>query len=244
VLRIVVILCVLYVIAGTTIYFKQRALLFFPTHLTRSTRLAPWLAGSQLIGYCREVPNPRTIWFMAHGNAGQAADREYVLPCMSGQDSVYVLEYPGYGNREGQPSLALMNQAALEAYRLLRRLNPNTPVSVLGESIGSGPACALALEKVPPDKIVLVVPFDTLAQVASGKYPFFPIRLLLKDRWDNVEALRHYRGPIDIYGAVEDNIIPMRHAKALAEQISQCRFVAIPGGHNDWADSGQVRIER
>ena len=29
--------------------------------------------------------------------------------------------------------------------------------------IGSGPACALAREKIAPDKIVLVIPFDSLA---------------------------------------------------------------------------------
>src|ERR1700677_339820 len=100
---------------------------------------------------------------MAHGNGGQAAGRDYVLRRMSKEDSLYVLEYPGYGSREGSPSLESINRAASEAYQLLRSQHPNTPVCVLGESIGSGPACALALEKIPPDKIVLVVPFDTLA---------------------------------------------------------------------------------
>src|SRR6185369_8440292 len=107
-----------------------------------------------------------------------AADREYVLNCMSDQDSFYVLEYPGYGRREGSPSIESMNRAAAEAYQLLRKQHQNTPVCVLGESIGSGPACALAREKPGPDKIVLVVPFDSLASMASRRFFFLPVRLM------------------------------------------------------------------
>jgi uncharacterized protein len=244
VLRIVVILRVLYIVAGMSIYIWQRSMLFFPTHATPSTKLTPWSVGSRTIGFYREVPYAHTIWLMAHGNAGQAANRDYVLPRLSEQDSLYVLEYPGYGLREGSPSLESMNQAASEAYQLLRSRNPSTPVCVLGESIGSGPACALAREQVAPDKIVLVVPFDSLVHLASRKLPFFPIRLMLRDRWDNVESLREYQGPVEIFGAKDDTIIPMVHAKALADEFPQCRFMAIPGGHNDWSICGQVRIKQ
>ncbi len=179
-----------------------------------------------------------------HGNAGQAADRDYVLRRMSERDSLYVLEYPGYGSREGRPCLESMNQAASEAYRLLRSRNAGVPVCVLGESIGSGPACALAAEKVPPDKILLVVPFDSLARVGSRHFPFLPVRLLLRDDWNNVEALKHYAGPVEIFGAIDDTIIPMEHAKALARQIPRAQFIAIKGGHNDWSEDDQVKIDR
>lgn len=181
---------------------------------------------------------------MMHGNAGQAADRDYVLRCMSEHDSLYVLEYPGYGFREGSPSLESMNQAASEAYQFLRSRNPNTPVCVLGESIGSGPACALAREKIAPDKIVLVIPFDSLANVASRQFPFLPVRLLLRDAWNNVESLRHYTRPVEIFGAIDDAIIPIEHAKALARQIPRAQLIAITGGHNDWSKDDQVKIKR
>ena len=244
VLRIVGILCVGYMALIAIVYFRQRSMLFLPTHSRCSTGLASWSPGNRTIGYCREVPSPRTIWLMMHGNAGQAAGRGYVLQRMSEQDSLYVLEYPGYGLREGSPGLTSMNQAASEAYQFLRSRNPNTPVCVLGESIGSGPACALAQEKVPPDKILLVVPFDSLARVASGHFPFLPVRLLLHDAWNNVESLRHYTGPVEIFGAVDDTIIPICHAKALAGQIHGAHFTAIDGGHNDWSENVQVQISR
>jgi pimeloyl-ACP methyl ester carboxylesterase len=202
------------------------------------------LDDGRTIGYCREVENADTIWLMTHGNGGQSSDRDYVLPRMSAQDSLYVLEYPGYGSRDGSPSLQSMNQAASEAYRLLRLRNPKAPICVLGESIGSGPACSLAQEKPAPDKIVLVVPFDTLVSVASGHFYFLPVRLLLRDAWNNVESLKHYTGPVDVYGATDDTIIPIERAKALAKQIPGARFTAVSGGHNDWSENDAVTIRR
>ena len=180
---------------------------------------------------------------MMHGNAGQAANRDYVLSHISSLDSFYVLEYPGYGARSGSPSRDSINRAASDAYQLLRVKNTGIPVCVLGESIGSGPACELALEKTPPDKIVLVVPFDVLSKVAGGHYPFLPIRFMLRDAWDNISALSHYSGPVEIFGAEDDSIIPVRHAKNLADNTKGARFTSIPGGHNDWSMCAKVRLE-
>jgi hypothetical protein len=243
-LRIVAILFVCYIAVVALVYFRQRSLLYFPSHAAPSSRLAPWSEGGRVIGCCREAPNARAIWLMMHGNAGQAADRDYVLSRMSDEDSLYVLEYPGYGFREGKPSLESINQAASGAYQLLRERHPHLPICVLGESIGSGPACALAREKVAPNKIVLVVPFDTLASVAAQHFPFLPVRLLLRDAWDNAESLRGFGGPVDIFGARDDVVIPIEHARALAKDVPNARFIEISGGHNDWAQSDQVKIRR
>jgi len=243
-LRIVAILFVLYTAVVALVYFRQRSLLYFPTHAVPATGLGPWTDGGRTIGYCREAANARAIWLMMHGNAGQAADRDYVLPHLSEQDSLYVLEYPGYGSREGSPSLESINRAAKEAYHLLRARHPDTAICVLGESIGSGPACELGREKIAPDKIVLVVPFDTLASVAAQHFRFLPVRLMLRDNWDNVESLKHYNGPVEIFGARDDTIIPIEHARALARQIAGAHFTEISGGHNDWPQADEVKIKR
>jgi uncharacterized protein len=244
VLRIACIVCAVYVLFVLVVYFRQRSMLFFPSHRPGSGSLAPWTEGDWVIGYCREAPNPETIWLMMHGNAGQAADRDYVLRCMSEQDAFYVLEYPGYGSRPGSPSLVSINAAAVQAYRLLRSRHPRTAVCVLGESIGSGPACVLAREPTPPDKLVLIVPFDTLTKVAARHFPFLPVLFMLKDAWDNLEALRSYRGPVEVYAAQDDTIIPIDHARALAASIPAARLITIRGGHNDWSEDPQVRIRR
>ena len=242
-LRIVAVLAVVHAAVAALVYFRQRSLLYFPSHEKHYGRLVPWLDAGKEIGYCHEAPNPHAIWLMMHGNAGQAADREYVLGHISGADSLYVLEYPGYGAREGSPGQESINQAASTAYQLLRTQHPGVPVCVLGESLGSGPACALAMEKVAPDKIVLVVPFDNLASVASQRFPFLPVRFMLKDRWDNAESLKNYKGPVDIFGAREDTIIPVEHARALANHFPSAHFLEIPSGHNEWSETDQVKIK-
>ncbi|PAY19001.1 alpha/beta hydrolase [Rhodopirellula sp. SM50] len=242
--RMIAMVMIPYVAVTVVVFLCQRFLLFLPTHREVPTLLQPWLVENRTIGYCREVPKARTVWLMTHGNGGQAANRDYVLDRMSDQDSLYVLEYPGYGARDGKSCRDSFNQAAAEAYRILTSQYPDTPVCVLGESIGSGPACELAREETPPDKIVLVVPFDNLASVASKRFFFLPVRLLLLDDWNNVDALKDYPGQVEIFAATGDEIIPIEHAKALARQIPGARFMSISGGHNDWSFNDDVRIRR
>ena len=243
-LRILALLSMAYVGLVLFVYFRQRSMLFFPTHRALPSGLIPWTEAGQTLGYCREVPNPQTIWLMMHGNGGEAADRDYVVASMADEDSLYVLEYPGYGARDGSPSMDSINRAAREAYRLLRSQYPSIPVCALGESIGSGPACVLAQEDAAPDKIVLIVPFDSLVNVGSHHFPFLPVRLMVHDRWDNVDALRQYRGLVQIFGAKNDTIIPIAHARALASQVAGAKFTAIDGNHNDWSVGAQVNIRR
>jgi uncharacterized protein len=67
---------------------------------------------------------------------------------------------------------------------------------------------------------------------------------MLRDAWNNVESLKHYTGPVEIFGAIDDTIIPVAHARALASQIPTARLIVIPGGHNDWSEQLQVRVKR
>lgn len=220
----------------------ERKLLFYPTHRPADGSLAAWTVEGETIGYCRLVEFPKAVWLMLHGNGGQAADRAYALPSFSAQDAVYILEYPGYGNREGVPSRASFDQAAKDAYLRLRETYPGVPVCVVGESLGSGPAATLASLTPAPSKMVLIVPFDKFSLVAKDYLPSFVVALILRDDWDNVDALAKYKGPIDIFGAEADTVIPVKHAKALAAALSAAKFVLIPGGHNDWSRSGRVQI--
>lgn len=220
----------------------ERKFLFFPTHKSHHNGLAPWTRDGEIIGFSRMVESPENVWLMLHGNAGQALDRLYAVPCFSNKDSVFILEYPGYGNRKGVPSEESFNRAAEEAYLHLRETYTRIPVCVAAESIGSGPASHLASLANKPDKLVLIVPFDKLSLVAEDRFPSFIVRLILKDNWDNVDALSNYNGPIDIFGAESDTVIPVSHAKALAASVPGSKLVLIGGGHNDWSYGGKVQI--
>jgi len=241
-LRLLLSCAVMYValLAGCALF--QRKFLYLPSNLPGNNGLSEWRCDGQLIGYARQAASPGAVWLFLHGNAGQASDRTYALPSFSESDSVYVLEYPGYGLRPGLPSQVSINAAARQAYELLRAEFPTVPVCVAAESLGCGPAAFLATNSRPPDKIVLILPFDTLAAVAARHYPFLPVRLLLRDNWDNVAALRAYQGQLELFAARIDTIIPISHASVLAASKPSAIFHTIAGGHNDWAVGGEVKI--
>ena len=237
---------VIAVLATVILFFGcasiQRKLLYFPSHLELTNELDPWICDGQIIGYSREVPAPKNIWLMLHGNGGQAAHRASALPSFSREDSVFILEYPGYGWRVGTPTMQAINDAARQAYEILRKRFPNHPLCVVGESLGTGPASLLAMSSLPPDKLILVVPYDELAKVAGEHYPFLPVRLILHDNWNNVTALSGYRGPLEIFAETDDGVIPIAHAKALAATKPQTVFHELPGGHNDWTHNELVKF--
>jgi len=220
----------------------QRKFLFYPSHHIDDRGLTAWKMEGRIIGYCRRVPTPSNVWLMLHGNAGQAADRAYAIPSFSEHDSVFILEYPGYGAREGKPSKAAFDASAAEGYMLLRNTFPKIHICVVGESIGTGPACTLANQSPPPDKMVLVVPFDKLTRVAADHVPFLPVGLILGRSWDNIRSLAQYQGPVEIFAALQDTVIPIKHARRLASSIPSASFHSIEGGHNDWSRAGRVEI--
>ena len=219
-------------------------MLFFPSHDSEETELRPWTVEGKVIGFCREIEKPAAIWLMTHGNGGQANQRGYILKRMSERDSLYVLEYPGYGSRDGVPSRASIDAALGDAYNVLRKRYPGVPLCALGESMGSGPASFLATMPAPPEKIVLIVPFDSLASVAAAQIPFFPVRMLIRDDWNNIDSLKAYKGRVEIFAANDDEIIPYSRAKNLAAHVPGAKFFTMPGGHG-WSNTRfPVRIER
>ena len=220
----------------------ERTLLYHPTHNPPQPPLEPWVVDGQQIGFARPVADPQTVWLLFHGNGGQAFQRSYALDHFSPLDAVYVLEYPGYGERPGTPSRKSIDRAAGSAYRHLRASFPDTPVCVASESIGSGPACALAELPEPPDKIVLVAPFDHLSNVAETHFPPLLVKLFLRSDWNNAEAIAGYTGPVEIFAAQDDTIIPPDHAHALADSHQNAKFTLIDGGHNDWSLDARVRF--
>jgi hypothetical protein len=119
---------------------------------------------------------------------------------------VFLLEYPGYGDRKGAPSEQALFRAAEQALPLL---DTDVPTYLLGESLGSGVAAFLAGRY--PERIagvVLLSPFNRLADVGQHRLPFLPVRLLLVDRFASEDYLRHYQGPVGIVVDGRDDVVP------------------------------------
>lgn len=241
-LRILLTAAAVYLLLLVGCALFQRKLIYFPSREPGSNGLAEWRHEGRLLGFVRPGTPTGAVWLFLHGNAGQASDRTYALPSFPPEDSVYILEYPGYGSRPGAPSRAAIDAAARQAYSLLRGRFPDRPVCAAGESIGCGPAAVLATEPCPPDKIVLILPFDTLAAVAARHFPFLPVRLLLRDDWDNIASLGGYQGELELFAAAADTIIPIAHARRLAASRPAALFHTIDGDHNDWSTGTRVRF--
>src|SRR6185369_2276267 len=172
--RIVTLLLIVFVALILGCGLLQRKMLYYPSHDEGANGLSEWRIDGKLVGFAREVASPVTVWLFLHGNGGQATDRIYALPLFSPLDAVYFLEYSGYGTRPGSPSMKSINDAAREGFRSLRQKYPSIPVCVVGESIGTGPASYLATVPNPPDRMVLITPFDVLSNVAAYHFPYLP----------------------------------------------------------------------
>lgn len=222
-------------------YVLQGVFVYHPTHQTAPAGLTPWLVEGQLFGYAREATTPAAVWLIMQGNAGQAGQRGY-FKNVPASEAIFVLEYPGYGQRSGPMTRDSINTAAAAAYHELRRRFPDVPVGVVGESFGSGPATRLARESRPPDRFVLFVPLARLDLLMDRFVPVLPMRLLLRENWNNVASLQGYRGPVTIYAAENDQVIPRAHTLLLAQSVPAARLVWLAGGHNDAGEDGSVRL--
>ena len=147
--------------------------------------------------------------------------------------SLYILEYPGYGARSGSPSQESFLAAAREA---IDTIPPETSVILLGESIGTGVASATA--SAIPDRIaglLLLTPFDNLANVAQHHYPLLPVRWILRDQYPSADWLQNYQGPVAIILAANDTIVPAKFGQKLHDTYAgpKLLLIADQADHND-----------
>jgi pimeloyl-ACP methyl ester carboxylesterase len=158
---------------------------------------------------------------------------------------VILAEYPRYGGRKGELGEKAFVTDANETVRLAFE-QFGEPLFLLGESLGCGVAAAVAKEtSIKVDGIILITPWDTLASVAKSKFPFLPVRLLLTDKYDNIDNLRSFKGRIAVVGAGRDKVIPIAHAKDLYNSLSSNtkKMWIIQGvGHNDWPMSTNTSL--
>jgi alpha-beta hydrolase superfamily lysophospholipase len=253
--RLAVYLLIAYVTCCLYLYCMQNSLLYPREELSAgeardqaaASGLIPWdhsadgNTGPQ--GYVRPDftrPAPRGTIVLFHGNGGTAYDRytyEYAFTRRGFRTFLY--EYPGYGGRPGTPGEAAI---VPDARALIGELDRSGygPVYVWGESLGAGVAASVCADpSVPVHGLALLTPWDTLANVAQSHYPWFPVRLLLIDRYDSVANLQHFGHPICVIRSSEDEIIPPALSINLYRQLPEPKTVIVQEGwsHNNWPRS-------
>ena len=174
---------------------------------------------------------PTLLFF--HGNGADWQSTAYVTDRLATAGyGVLAAEYRGYGGNPGASSEQGLYADGRAALRYLqdRGVEPANIVLV-GNSLGSGVATQLAGE-VDAAALVLISPFDSLKETAARQLRWAPVRLLLRDRYDNAGKLGALGMPILVLHGEEDTLISVEQARALAARNPDTELVTYPGwGH-------------
>jgi fermentation-respiration switch protein FrsA (DUF1100 family) len=232
------------------IWLGQRRLIYFPqAPLVRPVAdLVPRAAevslhtedGLDLQGWffpSGPEPSPGAV-LVCNGNAGSRENRLPLATALSLQGwSVLLFDYRGYGGNPGAPTeTGLIRDARAARDWLASRPGIDAQrIVYFGESLGAAVAVALAAER-PPSALVLRSPFTSLVEVGRVHYPWLPVGLLLRDRYDSIGRIGSVACPLLVIAGEEDAIIPHSQSRELFEAASprKKRFVSMPGAdHND-----------
>lgn len=144
---------------------------------------------------------------------------------------VLLVEYPGYGGTEGDPSEASIGAAMVAAYDAVvaRDDVDGARFVVHGRSLGGGAACALATKR-PVAGIIVESAFTSVPDMAAR---YLAPSFLIRDRFDNEAVLTDYRGPVLVMHGRTDGVIPFSHGEKLARAAPRATFLPRDCGHND-----------
>lgn len=170
-----------------------------------------------------------TVVFM-HGNGSGYRDSVVATaPLVERGIGVLVPEYPGFGGNPGRPREAALARTAdasmawLEAHGV-----PSSRIAVYGNSLGAGPAVRAALH--PHGVLVLVSPLSSLKRLVGDRFPMAPAAML-RDAYDNAAIIAHVEGPVTIVHAVDDEVVPYAHGRAMARAARVPLLTLATGGH-------------
>jgi fermentation-respiration switch protein FrsA (DUF1100 family) len=189
--------------------------------------------------HARWCPHPgsQVALLYCHGNAGNLEGRARAVRELweALGASVFIFDYPGFGQSEGQPSEAGCYAAADAAYDWLvgRQGVPPDRLVLYGESLGGGVAVDLASRR-PHRALVLVRTFTSVPDVAQEHFGWLPVRWLMRNRFDSLAKIGRCRQPIFIAQATDDQLVPFEHGKQLRDAAGErATFFALEKcGHN------------
>lgn len=185
----------------------------------------------------RGEPAPVIMYF-----GGNAEDVSYLAQFADryGRFALLLPHYRGYGPSAGTPGESQLFADALLVYdAIVKRPDiQGNRVHLHGRSLGSGVAVFLATKR-PVTSIVLTTPYDSLTNVASDIYPFLPVSLLLRHKFDSLSRAAELKVPALFLVAEQDRVIPPSHSKRLYEAWTGPKTWQVYAGydHNNVSDA-------
>lgn len=232
------------------VYFAQARLIFYPQRLAEGDaralqRAFPRSEGFELAtddgvllrGWLVRGP-AQGPWPLVIYYGGNAEEVSWLLPEFSRMPgwAGLLVNYRGYGLSQGQPSEAALYRDALAIYdQILRRAEvDHRRVVIIGRSLGTGIATYLASQR-PVAGVVLISPYDSLVRVARDVYPFLPVGLLLRHRFESDQRASTIHAPLLALAAAQDSIIRPERSRRLVEAWGgPARLQLLNGAdHND-----------
>ena len=163
--------------------------------------------------------NSDNVLVYYHGNAGSVCDRSILAEYFFGLNhSIIFVEYFGYGNSDSSPSKEgiLSNVEDINNFILS---NNFSSVTAIGSSLGSGAASYQSFVG-HVDNLILINPFDSILNVASKRYFFYPVRFILTENFDNVFWLEDFSGRVSIFHSELDRVVSPYHSENLYNSLS------------------------
>ena len=175
--------------------------------------------------------SPEPVLLFGHGNAELIDDwpDEFHEPRTWGV-GVLLVEFPGYGRSSGRPSERSIRDTFVAAYDWVRG-EPGIDADRIigyGRSLGAGAVGRLSLAR-PLAAMILESAFSSTRPFAKK---FGAPAFLVRDPFDNAEAVRAFHGPVLIIHGIQDEIIPVEHGRTLAEAAG-VPLHELACGHND-----------
>ena len=228
-----------YLIINLFIYFYQRNLLYNPSEnnylsdkinfnykeifieTDKNIKLKSWFINKDLKEF-------KTIVFF-HGNAGNLLNRIHKINELNKLDiNILLTSWRGFSGNKGKPSEKNLYYDAQQIIDWLKAQGlDNKDIVLYGESLGTGVATELA-SKNNFGGIILESPFTSMVDTAKIYYPYLPVKLLLKDRYDSKSKIKDIKSPILIMHGKMDNIVPQQMGLELFEKANNPKYSYFP----------------
>lgn len=243
-LLLLVALVIGYVGLCVLVFLNQRHLLFPAPPGARE----PELPGASLLripgpegatAFAFHVPAPEGAPTVVHfhGNGEQLADAEWLAQRYQEAGlGFYAVEFPGYGLAAEQgPSEEGAYAAAETALGYLsRELGvPRERTVLQGQSLGSGVAVEMA-KRGHGVRLVLITPYTSIVDMGAKIFPWLPVRLLARDRFDSASKAPGLKLPVLIVHGTRDEVIPTDMGRRMGALFPNATVRLMEGRrHND-----------
>jgi pimeloyl-ACP methyl ester carboxylesterase len=248
--KIVGLLALCYATVVAWVYFSQRKLLFIPRAELTATPRQIGLAhedirltnrlGTSIHGWWLPCDAPRFTLLFSHGNGGNLSHRLESLRIVHDLAlSVLIYDYSGYGQSRGEPGEEATRADAQAAWDWLVReqgIDPRTIV-LFGRSLGGAVSARLARDLATrgtsPAGLILESTFTSVPDMGAYIYPWLPVRLLSRYRYDSTTELSGLHLPALFLHSPDDDVVPYALGRKLHDEYRGPKtFLELQGDHN------------